>query len=383
VLPTCQYNPVFPPTTRFSVRRLRLREPFRTSSGMTHERRILLVRLGFDEADGIGECVAGERPDYSPETVETATLVIRRYLAGAVIGRTYSDPTGVADRLDRAVRGHPMARAAIEMAAWDAFARYRGVSLAELLGGRESRVPAGVSLGIQDDVARLVDQVEAYLSQGYRRIKLKIAPGKDLATLDVVRARFPDTVLTVDANAAYGADDMDRLIALDDYGLDYVEQPFQSDALLLHARLQERLETPICLDESITSVQRCRESLELGACRVVNIKPGRVGGHHAARQIHDLCAGAGVPVWCGGMLESGIGRAHNVALASLPNMRLPGDTSASDRYWERDVVDPPFVLDPDGMVPVPTAPGIGVALDEPALQAAEVDRVEIGRDGVA
>ena len=363
--------------------RLRLREPFRISSGVTHERRILLVRVRFDDAEGIGECVAAEAPHYSPETVETATLVIRRYLAGAVLGGEYPDPPAVAARLERAARGHPMAKAAVEMAAWDAFARHRGVSLADLLGGRERRVPAGVSLGIQRDTGRLLGQIERYLAQGYRRIKLKISPATDRATLDAVRARFPDVALTVDANAAYGPDDIDRLAALDEYRLDFVEQPFPPDALLLHARLQERLETAVCLDESITSVQRCREALELGACRVVNIKPGRLGGHHAARQVHDLCAAADVPVWCGGMLESGIGRAHNVALASLPNMRLPGDTSASDRYWQRDVVDPPFVLEPDGNVAVPTGPGIGVVLDESVLREAEVARLEIHREDVS
>jgi L-alanine-DL-glutamate epimerase-like enolase superfamily enzyme len=277
---------------------LRLREPFRISSGVTHERRILLARLSFDAAEGIGECVAGESPDYSAETVETATLV-------------------------------------------------------------------------------LMDQIGAYVDQGYRRVKLKIAPGRDLTVLDAVRHRFPDIPLTVDANAAYGARDLDRLAALDDFGLEYVEQPFPPDELLLHARLQEDLDTAVCLDESITSAARCRDALALGACRVVNIKPGRLGGHGVAREVHDLCAGADVPVWCGGMLESGVGRAHNVALASLPNMRLPGDTSASDRYWDRDIIDPPFVLEPDGTVAVPTGPGIGVVLDESALAAAEIDRVSI------
>ncbi|MFW5947251.1 MAG: o-succinylbenzoate synthase [Gemmatimonadota bacterium] len=357
--------------------RLPLREPFRVSSGGSTLRRILLVRLALDDREGIGECVATETPYYSPETVDTARLAIERYLGPALLDRDFASPGDVSAALDRAARGHRMAKAALEMAARDAFARHAGVPLARALGGTRPAVRAGVSIGLQEDTGALLDRVAAYLDQGYVRVKLKIARGRDRSTVAAVRARYPDIALTVDANAAYGPDDLDRLAALDEFGLDYIEQPFPADTLLLHARLQARMETPVCLDESITSADRCRDALHLDACRVVNIKPGRLGGHGPAIAVHDLCAGAGVPVWCGGMLESGVGRAHNLALASLPNMRLPGDTSASDRYWERDVVDPPFRLNPDGTVDVPAGPGIGVELDEAFLASVTVASGEV------
>jgi len=357
--------------------RLRLREPFRISSGVTHDRTIMLAFVDFGGVEGVAECVAGETPHYSPETVETARWVIERHLAPALLGRELAHPSEATAVLDEAARGHRMAKATLEMAAWDAWARSEGRSLAEVLGGVASSVPAGVSLGIQDDTGALLDSIAGYVDQGYRRIKLKVKPGRDLAVLEAVRAAFPHVPLTVDANAAYTADDLDRLQELDRFGLSYVEQPFQEDALLLHAELQARLETDVCLDESITSPTRCEEALELDAARVVNIKPGRLGGHGPSRVVHDLCERASVPVWCGGMLESGVGRAHNVALASLPNMRLPGDTSASARYWERDVVVPAFELAPDGTVAVPTGPGIGVELDEDFLRSIEIDRVEL------
>ena len=356
---------------------LALREPFRISSGVTTERRILLVHLEGEGVEGVGECVAGEEPSYSYETLATARWALETHLGPAVLGVDAVGPEGVARVLDRAARGHRMAKAAVEMAAWDAEARRRGLSLAALLGGVKEAVPAGVSIGIQESHDVLLDRIAGYLDAGYRRIKLKIEPGRDLSTVEAVRARYPDVALTVDANAAYEPADLDRVAALDRFGLMLIEQPFGEDELLGHAALQARMETPICLDESITSPARCRAALALEACRVVNIKPGRVGGHGASRAIHDECAASGVPVWCGGMLESGIGRAHNVALASLPNMRLPNDTSASARYWERDVVVPAFELDGDGMVRVPTAPGIGVELDEDYLRAIELERVEI------
>ncbi len=362
---------------RLRTIQLRLRHPFRISSGVTHERTILLAFVDFGGMEGVAECVAGEAPIYTAETVETASWVIQRHLAPAVIGVEFADPPALWGLLERTARGHLMAKAAIEMAAWDAYAKLRGVPLAEALGGVAAAVPAGVSIGIQDSLDALLARVSEFVHQGYRRVKLKIAPGKDTAVLDAVRSAFPEVPLTVDANSAYEAGDLDHLAAFDRYELQLIEQPFREDALLLHARLQARMATPVCLDESITSAERCREALELGACRAVNIKPGRLGGHSPSLQVHDLCRDAGVPVWCGGMLESGIGRAHNVALASLPNMRLPGDTSASDRYWDRDVVDPPFRLAEHGMVAVPTGAGIGVALDEEFLTAIESDRVDL------
>ena len=362
---------------RLQLIRLPLREPFRISSGVTHERRILLTYLDFGGVEGVGECVAGEAPFYSPETVDTARLVIEGHLAPALLGRELADPEDVTPILDGAARGHPMAKASLEMATWDAFARAAGVSLTDALGGRGGAVATGVSLGIQEDTAALLDRIAEYLDQGYARIKLKIAPGRDLDVVAAARVQFPGASLTVDANAAYGVRDLNRLRALDDFGLDFIEQPFPADALLLHAELQAHLRTDICLDETISSPERCRDALKLGACRVVNIKPGRLGGHAPAVAVHNACGAADVPVWCGGMLESGIGRAHNVALASLPNMMLPGDTSASDRYWVRDVVDPPFALNRDGTVDVPSGPGIGVELDQDFIQSIEEDRVDL------
>lgn len=354
---------------------LRLREPFRISSGVTHDRTIMLAFVDFGGVEGVAECVAGETPHYSPETVETARWVIERHLAPALLGRELGHPSEVSAVLDEVARGHRMAKAALEMAAWEAWARAEGKSLAQALGGVAAAVPAGVSLGIHDEIGSLLDSIAGYVDEGYRRIKLKVKPGRDLAVVDAVRTAFTDVVLTVDANAAYSAADLDRLVELDRFGLSFVEQPFQEDALLLHAALQARLETDVCLDESITSPERCGEALELDAARVVNIKPGRLGGHGPSLRVHDLCERANVPVWCGGMLESGVGRAHNVALASLPNMRLPGDTSASARYWEREVVVPAFELASDGTVAVPTGPGLGVELDEDFLRTIEVDRV--------
>lgn len=356
---------------------LRLREPFRISSGVTRERRILLLALDLGGVDGVAECVVGEAPNYSYETLATARWAIEAHLGPALLGERFDHPREVAPFLDRVARGHRMAKAALEMAVWEGFARSRGEPLRTVLGGEKDRVPAGVSIGIQPDTDTLLDRIRGYLDQGYRRVKLKIAPGLDAPVLEAVRGAFPDTALTVDANAAYTREDLGRLAELDRFGLVLVEQPFPEDALLLHARLQERMDTAVCLDESITTPERCREALELGAGRIINVKPGRLGGHGPSLEVHDLCAAAGVPVWCGGMLESGIGRAHNVALASLPNMRLPNDTSASERYWERDVVVPPFRLDADGMVPVPTGPGLGVELDEDFLRAIEVERGQV------
>lgn len=356
--------------------RLRLREPFRISSGETFHRRILLLTMETDAAAGRAECVAGESPNYSYETNETARWVLEAWLIPAVLGLDFQEPAEVAAVLDGAARGHSMAKAAIEMAAWDAAATARGESLARLLGGERARVQAGVSIGLQPDLDTLFRRIQEFVDEGYLRVKLKIAPGRDVDMVAAVRSRFPDLPLTVDANAAYGVRDLDRLCKLDRLGLLLIEQPFSEDDLLLHAELQRRIDTPVCLDESITSPARCRGAIELRAGNMVNIKPGRVGGHAASLAIHDLCRDAGWPVWIGGMLESGIGRAHNVALASLPNVLLPGDTSASRRYWTRDVIYPEFTLNDDGTVTVPTEPGIGVHVDEAFLKEIEETRRE-------
>jgi len=268
------------------------------------------------------------------------------------------------------VRGHPMARAALEGALLDWDATTRAESLAHYLGGSRARVPVGVSLGIESSIEALLERIDQFHDRGYQRIKLKVKPGWDVDVLEAVRGRYPSMPLTVDANAAYTARDMDHLREFDRYRLTYLEQPLPHDDLVDHARLQRLLATDICLDESIDGPAACRSALALGSGRVVNIKLGRVGGHRAARTIHDLCQGAGLPVWCGGMLETGIGRAHNVAMASQANFLLPGDISASDRYWKEDLIDPPFRLEADGTLAVPTGPGIGVAVVEERLHRA-------------
>jgi O-succinylbenzoate synthase len=344
---------------------LELREPFRISSGTQRHRRILLVRLSGEGAEGWGECVAGEHPNYSPETVDTAWLAIREWLAPRLLGRRFAGPREVHPALEHNIRGHNMARAALEMAAWELAARAAGVSLASLLGGVRERIEVGVSLGLQDSPAALVARARAAHERGYRKIKLKIEPGSDLEFVQAVRQDLgPAAPLMVDANNAYRPEDAEHLARLDELGLLMIEQPLAWDDLLRHAELQRHLRTPLCLDESITSPERAADMIALGAGRIVNIKPGRVGGFTPSLAIHDLCALHGIPVWCGGMLESGVGRGHNVALASLPNFTLPGDVSPSERYWTRDIVEPEWRMDREGRMEVPRgAAGIGVAID--------------------
>jgi o-succinylbenzoate synthase len=345
---------------------LPLRSPFRISSATVSERRILLLEL-HDRSGAVGwsECVAAERPNYSPETIDTAVLMLQQWILPAVIGTAFSHPREVHPFLEGVARGHPMAKAAVEMGVWDLGARLAGISLSRYLGGERDRVAVGISLGIQESPDRLREEAERALAQGYRKVKLKIAPGEDYEYVRRVReALGPEAPLMVDANSAYRLEDADHLARLDAFDLMMIEQPLDRTDLLRHARLQERLRTPICLDESIDCLDRVEDMLELGSGRIVNIKPGRVGGFGPSIAIHDLCAGRGVPVWCGGMLETGIGRAHNVALASLANFRLPGDLSPSARYWERDIVDPEWTMDTEGMATVPVdRPGIGVDVD--------------------
>jgi O-succinylbenzoate synthase len=343
--------------------RLPLREPFRISSGEVSERRILLLEL--TDADGVAawsECVAGESPNYSSETVDTAWLAIGEWVAPRVLGRRIPHPDRVHELLVRDFRGHAMARAAVEMGIWALEAERRGHALAGLIGGVRERVEAGISLGIHDSPDALAHKAKAMLEAGYRRVKLKIRPAADIDYVAAVRAALgPDAVLSVDANAAYTPADAGHLGLLDAFELAMIEQPLDGEDLVRHAALQRRLRTPICLDESITSPDRAEDMIALGAGRIVNIKPGRVGGFTASKAIHDLCAARDIPVWCGGMLESGIGRAHNVALASLPNFMLPGDLSPSARYWERDIVEPEWTMAADGTVRVPhERAGIGV-----------------------
>jgi len=349
--------------------RLPLREPFAISSGVQEIRRILLLEVrDRDGLIGWSECVAGEYPNSSPETIDTAWHALREWLIP--LAADVHRPEDVLAALNRRVRGHEMAKAALEMAIWHLESLRRQISLARLLGGTRDRVPVGISIGIQPSPETLIDKISGYRAEGYRKIKLKIKPGADRSVLEAVRKAFgPDLPLAADANAAYTTADADHLRSLDEFDLMMLEQPLATDDLLRHARLQEGMRTPICLDESITSVDRAEDMIELGSGRIINIKPGRVGGLAAARAIHDLCAAYGVPVWCGGMLESGIGRAHNVALASLPNFSLPGDLSPSRRYWARDIVHPEWTMTPDGFVEVPVdRPGLGVDID--------LDRIE-------
>ncbi len=353
-------------TVRLREIRLPLREPFRISSGVTHDRRILLVQLvDGDGRDAWGECVAGETPAYSAETIDTARLVLREWLVPRLLRTPIAEPAAVSPMLDVGVRGHRMAKAALEMACWALEAERRGVALATLLGGTRDVIEVGISLGIQTTPADLAARATAAAAAGYRRVKLKIQPGADVAFVEAVRAAVgPHVPLSVDANAAYVRTDGAHLAQLDRFGLVMLEQPLDRDDLGGHALLQQQLATPLCLDESITSAARAADALVLGSARIVNIKAGRVGGFGAARAIHDVCEHRGVPVWCGGMLESGIGRAHNVALAALPNFSLPGDLSPSRRYWTRDIVTPEWTMTPEGRVTVPLSrPGLGVTVD--------------------
>jgi O-succinylbenzoate synthase len=355
---------------------LRLKEYFEISSGGQQDRRILLLTLHGEGLEGWGECVAGEEPGYSYETTETAWHVLTRFILPMVVGREFVEPEDVLARVAW-IRGHRMAKAAVEMAAWDMAAKAAGVSLSAKLGGTRAAVPVGVSVGLQGSDEALHEKVAGYVADGYARVKIKIKPGRDVEMLAALRARFPDVRFMADANSAYALSDAPRLREMDRLDLMMIEQPLFYDDFLHHARLQAQLQTPICLDESIESVDDMELALELGSCRIVNIKPGRVGGHASARRIHDLMASRGLPVWCGGMLESGVGRAHNVALASLPGFVLPGDISASRRYWERDIVAPEFEVH-DGHMRVPAGPGIGVEPDRERIAALTVRQAAFG-----
>ncbi|MET9552036.1 o-succinylbenzoate synthase [Streptomyces sp. NPDC006645] len=346
---------------RVALRRISLPlvSPFRTSLGIEYERSALVVQVTTADTEGWGECVAGADASYSSEYVEGAEDVLLRHLVPPLLAAESLTAAAVAPLL-AGVKGHRMAKAALEMAVLDAELRSYGMSFATGLGAVADRVPSGVSVGIMDSVPELTDAVAGYLARGYRRIKLKIEPGWDLAPVRAVRERFgDDLLLQVDANAAYTRSDVRHLAQLDAFGLLLIEQPLDEEDLLGHAALARSLRTPICLDESVVSARSAADAIALGACHIVNVKPGRVGGYLEARRIHDVCAASGIPVWCGGMLETGLGRAGNAALAALPNFTMPGDISASDRYYTTDITEP-FVL-VDGHLAVPAGPGLGVA----------------------
>ena len=347
--------------------RLQLKEPFVTSMGSQLERRLLLIRITGDGCEGWGECTAREDPYYSYETVETAVHVLENFLIPAVLGLDLAGPQAVAASL-AAVRGHPMARAALECACWDLEARQRHLPLWRLLGGSRPVIESGVSIGIQQSPAALLERIERERAAGYRRIKVKIKPGWDLEVVERVRQRFPDLPLMVDANSAYTPADAERLARLDAFHLMMIEQPLGHEDLLEHARLQRGLATPICLDESIRHAGDAATALELGSCKIINIKLGRVGGYSEACRIETLCRERGVPVWCGGMLEAGIGRLHNVALSTLAGFTLPGDVSDSRRYYHQELIDPPVVVRSDGTIAAPEQPGLGHRILAPALE---------------
>jgi O-succinylbenzoate synthase len=355
--------------------RLPLVHPFETSFGRIDSRVIMLVCLEAGGVRGWGEIVAFEEPLFNSETGETARLVIRQHFAPALLTGTVASLDALTARLTR-FRGHEMARAGIELAWMDLVARLHKVPLTRAIGGTRDRVGVGVSLGIEATLPALLKRVDDHLAQGYQRIKLKVKPGWDVDIVDAVRQRHPDILLSVDANTAYTLADLEHLRRLDAYNLLMIEQPLEHDDLHDHAVLQAELKTAICLDETITHVRKARQALDIKACRIINIKVGRVGGYSQALAIHDLCLSRGIPVWCGGMLESGIGRAHNLALASLPGFTLPGDISASARYFSRDLVDPPVIVAADGTVAVPQADGLGIPIDTDFLtrQTSDVER---------
>jgi O-succinylbenzoate synthase len=354
---------------------MKLVAPFQTSIETTVVRRVLLVEAIVDGVTGWGECVAGETPSYSPETTDTAWIILRDHLWPLLRGKEFTAASDVWD-LMTGVRGHNMAKGALEAAIWDAEAKRKKVALARLLGGVREEVASGVSIGIKASLEELVRAVKVELEAGYQRIKIKIQPGYDLEPVRRLRKEFPFVKLMVDANSAYTLSDVSLLKQLDEYYLMMMEQPLGWDDLYAHIHLQNKLMTPICLDECIHAEQQALAAIRLGACRIINMKLGRVGGYTPARRIHDLCQQNSIPVWCGGMLESGIGRAHNIALSTLSNFTLPGDVTASERYWADDIIEPQVTVSKRGTIRVPTEPGIGF---EPRLDLITKLTVRAGR----
>ncbi len=349
-------------------------EPFMISSGLTTARRIILLKLTDKEGVSVwSECVVGEKPNYFPEITDTAWTMLAQCLIPMVLGKPYQHPRDIARLFRENVRGNTMAKAALEMGAWCLLAEKQNLSLSTLLGGTKTRLASGISLGIQDSPEQLLDKAEAALSRGYHKVKVKIKPGYDLAYIEALHRHFGElSRFMVDANNAYTLSDLDVLRKIDGYGLMMIEQPLAWDDVFFHGQLQSQLVTPICLDESIVTTARAAEMIALKAGKIVNIKPGRMGGFSESCDTHDICRAAGIPVWCGGMLETGIGRAYNVALGSLPNFTLPGDLSETRRYWAQDVISPAWEMDVDGMFGVPTGRGLGVEVDEDRIAALTV-----------
>ena len=358
--------------------RLSLVEPFETSFGKIDSRLIFLLCLNAEGLSGWGEVVASEQPLYSYETVGTAFHVIKDFLAPALLDEPLMDLNDLAQRFSR-FRGHNMAKAGLELAFMDLLAQVNNTSLSSLIGGERNRVAVGVSLGIQPTTTELLKRVERYVNLGYQRIKLKIKRGWDIDVVGEVRRHHPDILLSVDANSAYTLADVDHLKRLDDFDLLMIEQPLQNDDIVDHARLQKLLKTSLCLDESIVGQRQAKAALDLESCRIINLKIGRVGGYSESLAIHDLCAARSIPLWCGGMLESGIGRAHNIALASLAGFTLPGDISASARYFEQDLISPEVTVASDGTVAVPAGIGLGFKAELPFIESRTETRVYLSR----
>jgi o-succinylbenzoate synthase len=354
---------------------------FETSFGRTYDRRILLVTVHCDGVNGWGECVAGEDPFYSAEWIETAWVTIKRYLGPAVLGQNLTSAIDCLPLFSQ-VRAHRMAKAAVENALWDAEAQQKKQPLWKLLGGSKREIPCGVSIGIQDTIEQLLEKIETELAAGYRRIKVKVKPGWDFNVLERIRSRWPDILLSCDANSAYRLDEIEHLRKFEQFNLLMIEQPLWNDDIYYHAQLQRQLKTAICLDESIRHARDAATALELGACRIINIKVGRVGGFSEARKVHDVARQHKVPVWCGGMLESGIGRSHNIALSTLENFSLPGDVSSSKRYWKEDIIDPEVKVSPQGFITVSDKPGTGYAIKEDLIERLTV-RKETIKTGMA
>jgi O-succinylbenzoate synthase len=340
---------------------MKLKAPFETSFGVVKDRRILLLEVISDGVSGWGEVTTGESPSYNSETTDTAWHVLSDFVAPLVIGHRVKSASEFPS-LTAHIRGHQMAKGGLENAIWDAEAQLKRIPLWRLLGGTRDEIVCGVSLGIRENPQALARRVEEELRSGYQRIKLKIKPGKDVDYVAVVRKQFPKIRLSVDANSAYTLENADHLRKLDKFGLMMIEQPLDWDDIHAHAKLQAQIETPICLDECINNARHTLTAIELQACRIINVKLGRVGGHTEARKIQGLCSRLSVPVWCGGMLESGVGRSHNIAMSTLAGFTLPGDVSASKRYWDADIVEPEVEVSPNGTIRVPQSPGIGFAV---------------------
>jgi O-succinylbenzoate synthase len=360
--------------------RLPLIREFRTSSSRKSHIDHILIRAEADGLVGWGECASPSDPYYCPETTETCWHLLKDFLVPAVLGRMWESIEEFV-KFYAIVKGNNFAKSGLEMAAWDLLGRAEGRSVADQLGGEAESITSGVSLGIEDDIPTLLNLVDKYVSEGYARIKLKIAPGWDIPVVEAVRTRYPDLPLQVDANSAYTLDDVDHLRQLDRFGLILIEQPLAHDDIIDHATLQAGMTTPICLDESIHSAADARKAIEIGACRVINIKVSRVGGLLEAKRVHDVCLDRGITVWCGGMHEFGIGRAANLAISALPGFRLPGDISGSDKYYREDLVEPPLMA-VDGSIPVPRGAGLGVTPIEDRIVRASLRTLTLTRDGV-